>query len=89
MTITKRDIKTLADLDAANRHFDEMGFREGWARPMDCGGSDGSHHGATLAKLARLGLAERKGYTPGCRVVWAYKITAMGREKLSNTRELA
>ena len=31
-----------------------------WARPMDVGGRDGSHHSATLAQLARQGLAERK-----------------------------
>jgi len=31
-----------------------------WARPMDVGGRDGSHHSATLGQLARQGLAERK-----------------------------
>lgn len=33
---------------------------EVWARPMDVGGRDGSHHSATLAQLSRMGLAERK-----------------------------
>jgi hypothetical protein len=32
----------------------------GWARPMDIGGRDGSHHSATLSQLARKGLVERK-----------------------------
>jgi hypothetical protein len=36
------------------------GLHEGWARPMDVGGRDGSHHSATLAQLAKHGLAERK-----------------------------
>lgn len=32
----------------------------GWARPMDIGARDGSHHSATLSGLARRGLVERK-----------------------------
>lgn len=32
----------------------------GWARPMDVGGTDGSHHSTTLSQLATRGLAERK-----------------------------
>ena len=31
-----------------------------WARPMDVGASDGSHHSATLGQLARHGLVDRK-----------------------------
>lgn len=31
-----------------------------WARPMDVGARDGSHHSATLSALADRGLAERK-----------------------------
>lgn len=31
-----------------------------WARPMDVGARDGSHHSATLSQLARHGLADRK-----------------------------
>lgn len=33
---------------------------EAYVRPMDVGGADGSHHSATLARLAALGLAERR-----------------------------
>lgn len=29
--------------------------RDAWARPMDIGGRDGSHHSATLRQLARRG----------------------------------
>ena len=32
----------------------------GWARPMDVGGTDGSHHSKTLAALWRQGLVERR-----------------------------
>ena len=31
-----------------------------WARPMDIGARDGSHHSATLSQLARHRLVERK-----------------------------
>lgn len=33
---------------------------EGWWRPMDIGGRDGSDHSAVLASLVKKGLAERK-----------------------------
>jgi hypothetical protein len=31
-----------------------------WARPMDIGARDGSHHTATLRALVKKGLAERR-----------------------------
>jgi hypothetical protein len=31
-----------------------------WARPMDIGARDSSHHSATLSGLAKRGFAERK-----------------------------
>ena len=31
-----------------------------WARPMDIGARDGSHHTATISALVRKGLAERR-----------------------------
>lgn len=33
---------------------------KGWARPMDIGARDGSHHSSTLSGLAKRGLVERK-----------------------------
>jgi len=33
---------------------------ENWRRPMDVGAWDGSHHSATLTRLAKRGLVERK-----------------------------
>lgn len=36
-----------------------------FVRPMDVGGRDSSHHSATLAKLMRHGLVERKRHYRG------------------------
>jgi len=36
-----------------------VGYK-GWARPMDIGARDGSHHSATLSGLAKRGLIEKK-----------------------------
>lgn len=33
-----------------------------WARPMDIGARDGSHHSTTLNSLAKRGLVDRKKY---------------------------
>ncbi|HMG12781.1 MAG TPA: hypothetical protein VK571_06385 [Gemmatimonadaceae bacterium] len=47
--ITPRQAEVLRDLSETD-----------FLRPMDVGGRDGSHHSATLAQLANLGLVERK-----------------------------
>jgi len=50
-----------------------------WCTPMMLGGSDKSHHSATLAQLVRKGLAERSlrgGYT---RSAWQYRRTPAGK----------
>jgi hypothetical protein len=79
--LTDRDLETLGELEAANRNLTEYSFRGGWARPMDCGGSNGSHHGATLAKLWRRNLVDRKGWKQRRAVNW-YKINKAGRAAL-------
>ena len=56
--LTERDYETLRELDAANRSHAKLGFRKGWARQMDCGGYNGSHHSYTLTKLTLRGLVE-------------------------------
>lgn len=61
-SLTERDIETLGELDAATRNHEEVGWRNGWCSPMDCGGRNGSHHSKTLAKLAAHGLAIRRKY---------------------------
>jgi hypothetical protein len=79
MKLTDRDYEVLGELEFATRNHTEVGFRDGWAKPMDCGGTNGSHHGATLVKLAKAGLADKQGYTPGRRAVWMYKINDAGK----------
>lgn len=56
-----------------------------WARPLDCGGTDGSDHSYRLSRLAKKGLAESRA-----RNSWAvnrgskeYRITEAGRQFLS------
>jgi hypothetical protein len=40
--------------------LDSLAVFGDWARPMDIGARDGSHHSATLSALASRGLVERK-----------------------------
>jgi hypothetical protein len=40
--------------------LDALAVYGDWARPMDIGGRDGSHHSVTLSLLSRRQLAERK-----------------------------
>jgi hypothetical protein len=59
-----------------------------WARPLDCGGSNGSDHSYHLSKLAKAGLAESRA-----RNSWAhsrgskeYRITEAGRRALETMK---
>ena len=49
--LTERDIDTLAELAPS---YSEDPIR--WHTPLEIGGSNGSHHSGTLAKLAKRGL---------------------------------
>jgi hypothetical protein len=40
--------------------LDSLKVLGNWARPMDIGARDSSHHSATLSRLANHGLVERK-----------------------------
>jgi hypothetical protein len=87
--LTDRDMETLGELiacqDSAARHGWDV--NRGWA-PLDFGGSNGSHHGATATKLVARGLAEHKkrGYEWGqaprrnYRGSKLYRPTTEGRE---------
>lgn len=83
MNITEREREVLGELDAANRSFINIGYRDGWVRPMDCGGSNGSHHGATLQRLLKKGLVDRKGWRGIRRTNW-YMINDAGRACLQS-----
>lgn len=86
--LTERDIDTLGELRAATDSFIRQdNWREGWVMPMDCGGSNGSHHSYTLHKLAKRGLCDRKKYgnrreKGSCR----YRINDAGRTFLDACR---
>lgn len=73
--MTARELGVLRSLD------DKL-----WLRPMDVGGTDGSHHSATLKRLVQQGLAaERRGgnYARGtARHGFRYRRTAAGRAAL-------
>lgn len=50
-----------------------------WLTPMKLGGTDGSHHSATLAQLARKGLVERRSRGGHTRNAWEYRRTPAGK----------
>src|SRR5262249_25705193 len=56
--LTARDIDTLGELEAATANFMKLDLKDGWVMPMDCGGSNGSHHSYTLHKLAKRGFCD-------------------------------
>lgn len=50
-----------------------------WFRPLDVGGTSGSHHSPTLRKLERRGLVDQKPRTAGGRKFGRlYRITNAG-----------
>lgn len=51
-----------------------------WCSPRMLGGTDGSHHSATLAQLVRKGLAERRLRGGHTRSAWEYRRTPTGRK---------
>jgi hypothetical protein len=87
--MTPRDLATLHELQAANRNLTEVGHRKGWARPMDCGAFNGSHHSKTLQKLARMGfvdMSRQPNRAANGRPGIGYKINAAGELYLANFR---
>lgn len=61
-------------------HRPDQAWRaDGYARAMDFGGYNGSHHSATATRLARKGLVDRRKLPgPGGRGSCSYKITKAG-----------
>ncbi len=90
--ITDRDLETLAELEAANKNLTDVGHRGGWAKPMDCGGFNGSHHSKTLQKLVAMGFVDASR-APGriegfanARPGISYKITEAGAARIEQAR---
>lgn len=80
--LTARDLRVLRDLCDFSDNAIRLKFRRKSARPMDVGGRNGSHHGATLAKLHALGLAECDRWLIGTRHTNYYRISDAGRKAL-------
>lgn len=82
--LNERDMEVLSELEAANRNHEKHDYLGGWARPLDCGGSNGSDHSYRLTKLVKVGAAEQKQRMP-----WAgrgskvYRITEAGKTLLA------
>ena len=47
--LSQRDLETLDELEGATDCGIEAKWRKAFVRPMDVGGTNGSHHGATLS----------------------------------------
>lgn len=94
--LTKRDMETLGELIACQNSWRKLCEREGKGEngdqrgfaPLDFGGGNGSHHGATATKLVARGLVEHKkrgyewGQAPSRRYRGSkvYRPTSAGRE---------
>lgn len=61
--------------------LDSLAVYGDWARPMDVGARDGSHHSATLSGLASRGLVDRKKL----HAMYCYNGSTQ-RQKLVNNR---
>ena len=82
--LAARDREILLELDAAYRNLKSLGL-QGWCRPMDVGGVNGSDHSYRLTKLARLGFAEQQQRGPQMsRGSKCYRITEAGRLALQS-----
>lgn len=95
--LSDRDMETFGELIACQDNHLKRGYSvdRGFA-PLDFGGSNGSHHGATATKLAGRGLVEQKkrgwnwGETKGRwheRGSKAYRPTQAGRDAYAKWRE--
>lgn len=83
--LTARQLEVLRDLYVL-RDMETTSAGVGWLRPMDCSGSDASHHSSTLASLVRLGLAERKRRAGITRPSWTYRISPEGEAAIIASR---
>lgn len=54
-----------------------------WVTPMLVGGTDQSHHSATLAQLFRKGFAERRLRGGHTRSAWEYRRTPAGKRAVN------
>jgi hypothetical protein len=83
-SLTSRDLEVLRDLRSANKQAKQHDHHDGYVRPMDVGGGDGSYHSGVLAKLVRHGLVKRRHY--GSNRSYLYRIRKKGRKLLDKER---
>lgn len=72
--LREHEVEVLKDLRAAT-------WRGGYVQPRDVGGRDSSHHSRTLAKLCRLGLAERREGGGVFKASWRYRAVLTAEER--------
>lgn len=80
MKLTEKQLEVLRELAHIRTSHAITRRRDGFATPMEFGGTNGSHHSGTATALARKGLVERKELKiPGdARGSCAYRITDAG-----------
>lgn len=71
-----RIVATEIDLLELLRTFDSP---DGWARPMDLGGSDGSNHSQVLTRMVERGLVERQERGGWTRKSYRYRLIGWTR----------
>jgi hypothetical protein len=92
--LTPNQREALENLRFTTDNLDEVcGGTDNWARPLDCGGFNGSHHGQTLRRLAEKGLCDvnpplTTRYRGNMRATRKYRINANGRAALVRDREV-
>lgn len=91
--LTERDWEVLETLHYMRYESSMREHYEHGTAPLDFGGSNGSHHGATATKLAKLGLVEhrKRGYEWGqaptrYRGSKLYRISEAGRKLVEDRR---
>jgi hypothetical protein len=87
MRMSERDMEILAALRAACDNHERIGHMDGWAKPLDCGGWNGSDHSYRLGKLVKSGYAEvnRKPMNPNARPGKRYRVTPAGQKALESS----
>jgi hypothetical protein len=72
--LREHEAETLEDLRATT-------WRGNYIQPREIGGRDSSHHGRTLAKLCRRGLAERVEGGGIIKTSWRYRAALTAEER--------
>ena len=82
--LTDREREVFRELEAFCRQADaHPDWHAQWAKPMDVGGRDGSHHSYTLSRLVAKGLVERRPRgAASLRGSWQYRVKRDDKARL-------